>query len=339
MDLNGIYSLVRDDIVEAEKAAKVSLSQESEFISEIASYMFDGKSKLIRATLHLLSAGMCGADKTTASTIASCLELLHNATLMHDDIIDGALLRRGSESVNSRFGNDVTVLAGDYLYANAFTMIADLDSVGLIKLFAQTTKNICSSEIQQLNNIGNINLTEGEYMKVIHGKTASLFGATCSSVAIINNQRPYEERTLALYGHHLGYIFQISDDLLDYFSQPHITGKALHKDLYEGKITFPMIKLLQEVTPEEKDFIQRIAIANPPSSEREEISTQINALMKNYSIEEKCNEHLAGLAKKTAAFLYLFDTDKIEDEAKREYATNCKNALTALPKILITRES
>lgn len=333
MDLNEIYSLVKDDISEAERAAKLSLSQESEFISEIASYMFDGKSKLIRATLHMLCAGMCNADKGTANTIASCLELLHNATLMHDDIIDGALLRRGSESVNSRFGNDVTVLAGDYLYANAFTMIAELDNVGLIRLLAQTTKFICSSEIQQLNNIGNINLAEGEYMKIIHGKTAALFGATCSAVAIANNQRTYEERTLALYGHHLGYIFQISDDMLDYFSQPHITGKTLHKDLYEGKITFPMIKLLREVTPEEKDFIQRIAMANPPSSERDEISAQVNALMKNYNIEEKCNEHLKDLAIKTAAYLYLFDVEG--DETTASY----KEALRSLPAILISRES
>lgn len=332
MDLSEIYSLVKDDISEAEKTAKLSLSQESEFISEIASYMFDGKSKLIRATIHTLCAGMCGADKASTSTIASCLELLHNATLMHDDIIDGALLRRGSESVNSRFGNDVTVLAGDYLYANAFTMIAELDSVRLIQLFAQTTKFICNSEIQQLNNIGNINLTEGEYMKIIHGKTAALFGATCSSVAIINDQRLYEERTLALYGHHLGYIFQMSDDLLDYFSQPHITGKTLHKDLYEGKITFPMIKLLKEVSPEEKDFLQRIAMANPPSSEREEISAQVTALMKNYNIEEKCNEHLQGMAKKAAAFLYLFDVDD-------DYAVSCKQALASLPQILTTRET
>ncbi len=328
MDLTQIYSLVKDDISEAERVAKVSLSQESEFISEIASYMFDGKSKLIRATLHTLCAGMCNADKGTSIKVASCLELLHNATLMHDDIIDGALLRRGSESVNSRFGNDVTVLAGDYLYANAFSMISELNSVRLIQLFAQTTKNLCTSEIQQLHNIGNINLTEGEYMKIIHGKTASLFAATCSSVAITNNQRTYEERALSLYGQNLGYIFQISDDLLDYFSQPHITGKTLHKDLYEGKITFPMIKLLQEVTPEEKDFIQRIAMANPPNSEREDISAQVNALMKNYGIEDKCNENLMALANKTSAYLYLFDEDS-------EY----REALEALPSILITRKT
>jgi len=215
--------------------------------------------KRIRPLLTLASAKLCNYKNGNRDiNLAACVELIHNATLLHDDVIDNSDLRRGIKSANSIWGNQSSVLVGDYLFSRCFEMMVEDGSQEILKLLSSTASRIAQGEVLQLEYKGEIDLLEETYFNIINMKTASLFAAAAKVGACLGNKTKKEKDALESYGRNLGLAFQIADDALDYFSSKKIFGKEIGKDFYEGKTTLPLIIIFQRGNNEERNFLKEI---------------------------------------------------------------------------------
>ena len=215
--------------------------------------------KRIRPLLTLGSAKLCGYKNGNRDiNLAACIELIHNATLLHDDVIDNSHLRRGVKTANSVWGNQSSILVGDYLFSRCFEMMVEDGSQEILELLSSTSSRIAQGEVLQLEYKGEIDLLEETYFNIINMKTAALFAAASKVGACLGNKSKKEKVALESYGKNLGLAFQIADDALDYFSSKTIFGKEIGKDFYEGKTTLPLIIIFQRANNEERSFLKEI---------------------------------------------------------------------------------
>lgn len=215
-------------------------------IAEISSYLLEGGGKRLRPALLLLSAGLGGARSEAAVRLGAVVELIHSATLIHDDVIDAADTRRGRASANSRWGNHMSVLAGDWLYMQAFQLALRERNFRILDILIELTQNMVEGEMLQFAKLGRMDLTEGEALDLAYRKTACLFSGCARLGAVLGRQRSSVEAALAEYGRNAGMAFQLVDDLLDFTASPVQLGKPVLSDLKEGKVTVPLIYALEK---------------------------------------------------------------------------------------------
>ena len=226
---------------------RASLDSDVALVRSIAEYIVTGGGKRLRPLIVFLSALALGADtkSTLVVDLAATVELIHTATLLHDDVVDESALRRGRPTANAEFGNSASVLVGDFLYSRAFQVMVGTGKMRVLALLSEATNRIAEGEVMQLMALGNLDLTENDYMRVIEAKTAKLFEAAGALGAIAASAPAATERAVAEYARRLGVAFQIADDVLDYRGDVNTLGKSLGDDLAEGKLTLPIILTLQ----------------------------------------------------------------------------------------------
>jgi octaprenyl-diphosphate synthase len=248
-------TLTREGMQTVDAVIRRSLHSDVVLIRQMADYIVASGGKRLRPTLVLLagSALSCADDKLY--TTAAMIEFIHTATLLHDDVVDESEMRRGRQTANAMFGNAASVLVGDFLYSRAFQMMVASDSMRVVTIMSNTTNVIAEGEVLQLLNIGEIDLTENDYLQVIRYKTAKLFESAAQIGAVIAGANPIEEQALADYGLNLGVAFQIVDDILDYTGDAAVLGKSLGDDLGEGKVTLPLIYAMRHGSEDEKALI------------------------------------------------------------------------------------
>ena len=222
-------------------------------------YHLDTGGKRLRALLTLGSAKLCGYSKGTRDiNLAACVELIHSATLMHDDVLDNGSVRRGKKTLNKIWDNHSSVLVGDYLLSRCFEMMVEDGNIEVLKLLSSTSSKIAQGEVLQLQHQGEIDMLEETYLRIISAKTAELFAAATKVGAILSDVKNKEKEALEFYGRNLGLTFQIADDTLDYNSELKLFGKKIGQDFYEGKITLPIILLFQKSNFKEKENLKKI---------------------------------------------------------------------------------
>lgn len=253
-----ILTAVEDDLNDIEKALSDNLNPYLDLVSEVAGHLLFSGGKRLRPLLMVLSARICGYTGNYEKTFSTALEYLHTATLLHDDLVDEASLRRGKAVAHSTWGNSITVLVGDYLLARALSISAGTGRLRVIQILAELTENMSQGEVHQLMRKGDVNMQEEEYLEVIRRKTAMLFEAACRVSAIIADAPEESEKALADYGYNLGIAFQMADDLFDYTLTTSDFGKEVGADLREGKLTLPVIYALKNTTNDDKDRMVKI---------------------------------------------------------------------------------
>jgi octaprenyl-diphosphate synthase len=252
-----LQPLLRDDMQAVDRVLTEGLNSDVALVRRVAEYIIGGGGKRLRPALLLLTAQACGYRGTHHHTLAAVVEMIHTATLLHDDVVDESSLRRGHATANATFGNPASVLVGDFLYSRAFQLMVTTNSVAVLKILADATNVIAEGEVLQLLNSGDPDVNEDRYLAVIRRKTAKLFEAAARLGAVLGDADPALEDALAKYGMHLGTAFQLIDDVLDYTGDPAAMGKNPGDDLVEGKPTMPLIRALETGSPEDVALIRR----------------------------------------------------------------------------------
>ena len=250
---------VEDKLILVEEKIKNKLSSEVDLVQKMCDYHLTTGGKRLRALLTLGSSKLCGYLKGGRDiNLAACVELIHGATLLHDDVIDNSDIRRGKKTTNLIWGNQSSILAGDYLLSRCFEMMVEDGNLEVLKLLSSTSAKIAQGEILQLQHKGEVDMLEETYLKIISSKTAVLFSAATKVGAILSEKNNKEKEALEFYGKNLGLTFQIADDALDYNSQINSFGKKVGNDFFEGKITLPIILLFQRSSDSEKKQLENI---------------------------------------------------------------------------------
>src|ERR1700756_876227 len=254
-----IFDLVRDDLVLVEQELSRQTSASFEPVSEITSYLLGGGGKRLRPALLLLSARYAGRNNSdSAIRLAAVVELLHSATLIHDDVIDSANTRRGRPSANSRWGNHRSVLVGDWLYMLSFQMALEERNFRILDILIDLTQKMVEGELIQLEKIGRIDVTEEDALRLATYKTACLFSGCARLGAVLGGMEPAGEEALAEYGRYAGLAFQLVDDLLDFTASAEQLGKPVLSDLKEGKVTLPLIYAMENGHREARELVARV---------------------------------------------------------------------------------
>ena len=277
---------VENKLLLVEEKIKSKLLSEVDLVQKMTDYHMNTGGKRLRALLTLSSAKMCGYSKGSRDVnLAACVELIHAATLMHDDVIDNGFLRRGKKTLNKVWGNHSSVLIGDYLLSRCFEMMVEDGNIEILKLLSSTSSKIAQGEVLQLQHQGEIDMLEETYIKIISAKTAELFAASTKVGAILSDMKNKEKEALEFYGRNLGLTFQIADDTLDYNSELKLFGKKIGQDFYEGKITLPIILLFQKANNQEKDNLKNL-FSKDTRSENDLDYTLM--LIKKYKVIKSC---------------------------------------------------
>ncbi len=277
---------VEDKLLLVEEKIKSKLTSDVDLVQKMSDYHLETGGKRLRALLTLGSAKLCNYSKGTRDVnLAACVELIHAATLMHDDVIDNGTIRRGKKTLNTVWGNHSSVLIGDYLLSRCFEMMVEDGNIEVLKLLSSTSSKIAQGEVLQLQHKGEVDMLEETYLKIISAKTAELFAASTRVGAILSDMKMKEKEALEFYGRNLGLTFQIADDTLDYNSELKLFGKKIGQDFYEGKITLPIILLFQKSREEEKDKLRSIFSKNV--RDENDLSYTL-ALIKNYDVIKLC---------------------------------------------------
>jgi octaprenyl-diphosphate synthase len=254
----GILDLIEDDLREVEQAISVEFVAPVEAITTIAQYLRAGGGKRLRPTLVLLAAKLLGGGGASAVRLGAVVEMIHTATLVHDDVIDGAETRRGQPSTNIKWGNHTSVLAGDWLYMQAFAIAVRERNFHILEMLTGVTQSMVEGELLQLQRIGSIDVSEADYMDLVDRKTAGLF-ATCARLgaAVACADSTVEER-LGEFAWNLGMAFQLIDDVLDFTARETVLGKPVGNDLFEGKVTLPLIYALEKADANERRLVETV---------------------------------------------------------------------------------
>ena len=288
---------VEEKLILVEEKIKNKLTSEVDLVQKISDYHIETGGKRLRALLTLGSSKLCGYLKGGRDiNLAACVELIHGATLLHDDVIDNGDVRRGKKTTNVIWGNQSSILAGDYLLSRCFEMMVEDGNLEILKLLSSTSAKIAQGEILQLQHKGEVDMLEETYLKIISSKTAVLFSAATKVGAILAERNNKEKEALEFYGKNLGLTFQIADDTLDYNSNINLFGKNTGNDFYEGKITLPIILLFQQTNDSEKKQLENIFNKNIRS---ENDFSDVLKLISKYKIISKCYkkaEHFINLA-------------------------------------------
>lgn len=294
----------RSEMERMEQRIFDSLGTDVSLIQDVGRYILGAGGKRIRPLLHLLSARLCGYRGHDAEyLIGSIVEYIHTASLLHDDVVDEAKLRRGRSSVNSLWGNQASILVGDFFYSKALYHAVRLQNQRVMDILSETTAIMSEGEVLQLMQIGNTSMTEADYYRLLECKTGVLISASCRLGAVISKAAPGQEEALTEYGKKLGLAFQITDDTLDYLADHKLLGKSLGKDLAEGKVTLPLIHLMRTATPEERGHVT--AILQADSVSESDLAYVIGLMQSHGAIEESLRTAMA-FADEAKAALGIF---------------------------------
>jgi octaprenyl-diphosphate synthase len=252
-----LSKLIAADMRAVDEVIRRRLQSSVPLVSQVAEYIIGGGGKRLRPALVILSAGACGYRGGHHHQLAAVVEFIHTATLLHDDVVDDSVLRRGRETANAAFGNPAAVLVGDFLYSRAFQMMVEVQDMRIMEVLAQATNTIAEGEVMQLLHVRNADVDEQAYLRVIRSKTAKLFEAAGRIGAILAGASREQEDALAEYGMQLGTAFQLVDDILDYSGDLATLGKNLGDDLAEGKATLPLIHAMRSGGAERGALIRR----------------------------------------------------------------------------------
>ena len=286
MDPKRIFTVVENDFSAVNQLILEQLHSDVDLVETISQYLVDSGGKRIRPLLVLLAAKCCDYQGKDHILLATIIEFLHTATLLHDDVVDMSALRRGRPTANAVFGNAPSVLVGDFLYSRAFQMLVDLGDLSIMAIMAQCTNQIAEGEVKQLTNARNPDLTEQQYRDVIQAKTAILFEAAAETAGILATVSEDQQRALKNYGAHLGMTFQLIDDLLDYDGDVEQMGKNVGDDLAEGKMTLPLIHTLQHCSPEDAALIRNAVLENRPQDAKKIIALVKDSDALNYTLHK-----------------------------------------------------
>jgi octaprenyl-diphosphate synthase len=319
-----IFDLIRDDLQKVETEFCQQSVSSVPAITEIGQYLQEGGGKRVRPALVLLSSRLCGYRGPAAVRLGAVVELIHTATLVHDDVIDGAETRRGRPSTNSRWGNHMSVLAGDWLYMQAFNIAVAERDFRVLDVLISVTQVMVEGELLQLSQLRRLHLTEDEYLELSYRKTACLFSACLRLGAILGRQSEEVEMKLGSYGINLGLAFQLVDDLLDFTSSEEKLGKPIGSDLREGKVTLPLIYLLQRCRREEAEKISRVL---EEAGFHSVSFSEVLELIERYGTLQAARDKARDIAEQARNSL-----EGLPDSAY-------KDALRSLPDFILERES
>ena len=254
-----LKNLLSNKLDNVEALIQQKLKSDVNLIEKMSNHHLSSGGKRLRALLTLGSAKLTGYNENKRDiNLAACVELIHSATLLHDDVIDESELRRGKKTTNSIWGNQSSILVGDYLLSRCFEMMVEDGDLEILKLLSSTSAKIAQGEVLQLQHKGEADLLEETYIDIINLKTASLFSAATKTGACLSSSNQKERKALESYGRNLGLAFQIADDALDYYAKEKLFGKKVGKDFFEDKVTLPLITVFQKRNEEEKNFLNEI---------------------------------------------------------------------------------
>ena len=256
MALDKVSALIAEDMQAVNELIGQRLSSDVVLINQLGSYIVNSGGKRLRPQLVLLSAGALGYQGKKHQLIAAIIEFIHTATLLHDDVVDASTMRRGQETANALWGNEASVLVGDFLYSRAFEMMVEAGNMRIMEILAHATNTIAEGEVLQLLNCHDPDTTEERYLEVIRSKTAKLFQAATQVGAVLTESDTQTEQAMADYGMHLGTAFQLIDDVLDYSASSKELGKNIGDDLAEGKPTLPLIYAMNNGSKDQADIIR-----------------------------------------------------------------------------------
>jgi len=299
-----IKSTFEDQLKLVDDHIKLKLSSHVELVGEMATHLMKTGGKRLRPLLTICSSEIFNYKGKRHINLAACVELIHNATLLHDDVIDNSKSRRGFKTTNAIWGNKSSILAGDYLLSRCFEMMVDDGSDEILKILSSVSSEIAQGEIMQLQFEKQVDMVEKNYLDIISSKTASLFGASMRVGGCINNRSNKEKEALESYGRNLGICFQITDDILDYSSKEKVFGKKIGNDFIEGKITLPIILLFQKSDPAEREVLHKLFAQNERS---EDDFDQTLNLIKKYQIIEACKKRADYFSNVAADSLAIFE--------------------------------
>ncbi|MBI5049701.1 MAG: polyprenyl synthetase family protein [Nitrospirae bacterium] len=313
MEIEEIWKYYQKDISLAEKKIKETLNTFAPVISSVGEHIFMGGGKRIRPFLAILSAKLFGCSGEKASILACSVESIHTASLLHDDVVDGANIRRGRPSAHSLWGNDAVILVGDYLYSNALRLVNSLKSQRIMDAFTTATAKMSEGELIQLYKKkqckkGDLRcISEEDYIRIITGKTAILMSAACKGGAVVGNASKGKEKALETFGLKFGQAFQMVDDILDYMADEKTLGKELGKDIEEGKVTLPLIYLLKKASQGE---VEKIKSAIKTEKITKSDITYIVDLLNKYKSIEQSYKRAGDILKEAKAELDIFKDSK-----------------------------
>ncbi len=315
-------ALARPDMDAVNALISASLESDVALVSQVSEYIVTSGGKRLRPLIVLLAARALGYNGEQHVRSAAIIEFIHTATLLHDDVVDSSSRRRGKDSANAVFGNQASVLVGDFLYSRAFQMMVEIDSMRVMQILADATNTIAAGEVLQLMNVHDPDTTEDAYRQVIYRKTARLFEAGAQIAAVLANRSAADESAMVNYGQNLGTAFQLVDDALDFNASADELGKNLGDDLAEGKATLPLIYAMQRGTEVERAMI-RNSILNGGLEHLAEIQAVIEST--------GALEYTAARAQEAASYAI----DALSDIPETEY----KQALVAIAEFAIQRRS
>lgn len=321
MDIKAINALAQDDMLGVNALIGEQLTSDVALINQLGLYIVNSGGKRLRPLLTVLAARALNYDGKDHQKLAAIIEFIHTATLLHDDVVDESELRRGQKTANAVFGNEASVLVGDFLYTRAFQMMVQLDSLQILSILADATNIIAEGEVLQLMNCNDPDTTEARYFDVIYGKTAKLFEAATQLAGILTHQPQHLVDSMADYGRYLGTAFQLVDDLLDYTADSETMGKNAGDDLAEGKPTLPLLYAMWHGTETEQQLIRQ-AIENGDG--REQLNTVLAAMERTGALEYTRTKALEAAQQAR---------DSLADVAESDY----KQALLALADLAVNR--
>ncbi len=322
-DLAQIFEPIREELEAVEQEFVQHIQSRVALIPEMGRYIQKSGGKRVRPAVLLMSARLSGYTGDRAVLYAAVVEFIHTATLVHDDIIDGADMRRGRLAAHSRWGNDITVLLGDYLYIKSMALALTHDSLDLVRLLCDVTLRMIEGELYQLTKAGDVDIAEEEHFEIIRRKTAFLFGGCAQIGGLLGKVGPDREAALREYGFNLGVAFQLVDDLLDYTADQEALGKPIGGDLREGKVTLPIIILRERAGEEAYSLVRTIVAERAVTPEQ---WREVLRLLKESRATELAYERAVEYAERAKACLSIFPPSRERD------------ALMALPDYVLSRD-
>jgi len=303
---DSLKEIFNNDLDKVEAFTKLKLSSEVDLIRKMTLYQLDSGGKRLRSILTLASSKMTEYKGEHNIHLAACVELIHSATLLHDDVIDNSSIRRGKKTSNIIWGNQPSILVGDYFLSRCFEIMVDVGSLEVLKLLSNVSAEVAQGEVLQLQHKNEVDIAEQVYLNIVTQKTASLFGAAMKVGGCLANKSENEKKALQSYGINLGVVFQISDDILDYNSTK-VFGKNVGNDFYEGKITLPIIILFQKSNKTEREQIKKYFTQGKRT---EDELNKILSLMQKYDIIIICKKRAEHFSNVSSDSLNIFkDSD------------------------------
>lgn len=305
MQLNEIQALVAKDMDGVNASIRTQLHSDVVLIKQMGEYIVNSGGKRLRPVIAVLAAKACGYQGDKHYLTAAIIEFIHTATLLHDDVVDSSDLRRGKKTANSIWGNEASVLVGDFIFSRAFEMMVQVGDMRVMDILSTTSNTIAEGEVLQLMNCNEPDTTEDQYMQVIKCKTAKLFGAAAQIGALLAGRSSQEEQYLESYGKHLGTAFQLIDDVLDYRADSETMGKNVGDDLAEGKPTLPIIHAMRNATPEQAKQLAEII----KNGDRGSLEFVMSVIQKTKALEYTESIALQEAEKAKQSLQWLPDSD------------------------------